>query len=109
MVVAVPLDLGFFVVRGKEWNEPMVKSCEGQSQPIEGSTYPGNRYPGEAIVKSILSNMATPVILLDITLLTQLRKDGHPSTYAYGGGIDCSHWCVAGVPDTWNEIFYTQM
>lgn len=91
---------------GKEWNEPMANSCDGQTQPIQGSNYPGKRYPGEPIVKSILSNMATPVILLDITLLTQLRKDGHPSRYA-DAGIDCSHWCVAGVPDAWNEILYT--
>lgn len=82
-------------------------SCAGQTRPIEGSEYPGNRYPGEAIAKSILSNMKTPVTLLDITLLTQLRKDGHPSKYADVAGIDCSHWCLAGVPDTWNEILYT--
>ncbi|KAK1353929.1 hypothetical protein POM88_052294 [Heracleum sosnowskyi] len=35
-----------------------------------------------------------------------LKKDGHPSRYA-DGGIDCSHWCVAAVPDSWNEILYT--
>ncbi|KAL8144906.1 hypothetical protein AgCh_003206 [Apium graveolens] len=91
---------------GKEWDEPVAKSCIGQTQPIPGSNYPGKRYPGEPIVKSTLAGMATPVILLDITLLTQLRKDGHPSRYA-DGGIDCSHWCVAGVPDAWNEILYT--
>lgn len=91
---------------GQEWNEPMANSCDGQTQPIPGSNYPGKRYPGEPIVKSTLAKMATPVILLDITLLTQLRKDGHPSRYA-DGGIDCSHWCVAGVPDAWNEILYT--
>ncbi|CAN6921912.1 unnamed protein product, partial [Brassica oleracea var. botrytis] len=21
---------------------------------------------------------------------------------------DCSHWCLPGVPDTWNEILYTK-
>ncbi|KAK3020113.1 hypothetical protein RJ639_005251 [Escallonia herrerae] len=68
--------------QGKNWNEPEVESCNGQTQPIPGSNYPGNRYPGEAIVKSVLSNMTKPVYLLDITLLTQLRKDGHPSQYA---------------------------
>ncbi|KAK2967242.1 hypothetical protein RJ640_002069, partial [Escallonia rubra] len=91
---------------GKNWNEPEVASCNGQTQPIPGSNYPGNRYPGEVIVKSVLSNMTKPVYLLDITLLTQLRKDGHPSQYA-GGGMDCSHWCLAGVPDAWNQLLYT--
>ncbi|KAH0722007.1 hypothetical protein KY289_005051 [Solanum tuberosum] len=93
--------------RGKDWNEPQVKDCSGQTKPIEGSTYPGERYRGEAVVKSVLSNMTKPVNLLDITLLTQLRKDGHPSRIASGGLNDCSHWCVAGVPDAWNELLYT--
>ncbi|KAJ0700912.1 putative PC-Esterase [Helianthus annuus] len=52
--------------------------------------------------------MKHPAYLLDITLLTQLRKDGHPSKYA-GGTLDCSHWCLAGVPDTWNQIMYTML
>ncbi|XP_059661398.1 protein trichome birefringence-like 42 [Cornus florida] len=97
---------------GKEWNEPKVRSCEGQTKPIEGSNYPGDHYPGEAVVKSVLSSMERPPFLLDITLLTQLRKDGHPSKYAGGDGgsataTDCSHWCLAGVPDTWNQLLYT--
>ncbi|OIS99010.1 protein trichome birefringence-like 42 [Nicotiana attenuata] len=91
---------------GKDWNEPMVQDCSGQTKPIEGSNYPGDRYPGEAVVKNVLSNMTKSVYLLDIALLTQLRKDGHPSRYA-NGETDCSHWCVAGVPDAWNELLYT--
>lgn len=52
--------------------------------------------------------MKKPVVLLDVTNLSLLRKDGHPSMYGLGGptGMDCSHWCLAGVPDTWNEILY---
>ncbi|RXI02904.1 hypothetical protein DVH24_002982 [Malus domestica] len=39
-----------------------------------------------------------PVTLLDITNLSLLRKDGHPSIYGLGGrtGMDCSH-CLIGV------------
>ncbi|XP_031106485.1 protein trichome birefringence-like 42 [Ipomoea triloba] len=91
---------------GNEWNEPAVQDCRHQTEPIEGSSFPGERYPGEAVVKDVLGNMTSSVYLLDIALLTQLRKDGHPSTYA-GGALDCSHWCVAGVPDSWNQILYS--
>ncbi|KAG8364839.1 hypothetical protein BUALT_Bualt18G0040300 [Buddleja alternifolia] len=91
---------------GTEWNEASTQNCSGQTKPVEGSNYPGNRPQGDAVVKNVLSNMKKPAILLDIVLLTQLRKDGHPSTYA-GGPLDCSHWCLAGVPDTWNQLFYT--
>ncbi|KAL5564104.1 hypothetical protein UlMin_027268 [Ulmus minor] len=94
-------------VDGKEWNQPN-RTCKGQTQPIKGSKYPGPINPGEIIVKGVISSMKKEVYLLDITLLTQLRKDGHPSIYAGGGSAlnDCSHWCLPGVPDTWNEILY---
>lgn len=90
---------------GKDWNEPATRNCNGETLPIRGLHYPGNRYPGQQVVKDVLANMKNPAYLLDITLLTQLRKDGHPSKYG-NGGADCSHWCLAGVPDTWNQILY---
>lgn len=55
--------------------------------------------------------------LLNITFLSQLRKDGHSSVYYLGDGSgpasirrqDCSHWCLPGVPDTWNELLYANL
>ncbi|KAD4178995.1 hypothetical protein R6Q59_022555 [Mikania micrantha] len=91
--------------RGLDWNEPNAHNCKGQTLPIQGLDYPGKRYPGEEVVKDVLVKMKNPVYLLDITLLTQLRRDGHPSKYG-DDGMDCSHWCLAGVPDTWNQILY---
>ncbi|GMP53570.1 hypothetical protein CsSME_00019000 [Camellia sinensis var. sinensis] len=91
---------------GIDWNQPKVNNCRGQTKPIDGSNYPGNHYPGEAVLKSVLGSMKKPVSLLDIALLTQLRKDGHPSQYS-GTGFVCSHWCLAGVPDSWNQLLYT--
>ncbi|XP_031266045.1 protein trichome birefringence-like 41 isoform X3 [Pistacia vera] len=93
---------------GQEWNEGKSATCKGQTQPIKGSTYPAGPPQAAAIVKEVLSKMSTPVRLLDVTTLSQLRKDGHPSVYGLDGkkGNDCSHWCLAGVPDTWNEILY---
>ncbi|KAL0307714.1 UNVERIFIED_CONTAM: protein trichome birefringence-like 37 [Sesamum calycinum] len=69
---------------------------------------PGGTLPAVAVVKGVLSNMTTAVRLLDVTTLSELRKDGHPSVYGVGGqtGNDCSHWCLAGVPDTWNHLLY---
>lgn len=60
--------------------------------------------------------MKFPVYLQDITAMTALRSDGHPSVYKRvisqgerqkaGKGLssDCSHWCLPGVPDIWNEM-----
>jgi len=81
------------------------KGCLRQTKPEEGAVA---AYPGVDIVKTVISNMEKAVQLLDITVLTQLRRDGHPSIYTGRGTSfdDCSHWCLAGVPDAWNEILY---
>ncbi|CAL5085133.1 unnamed protein product [Urochloa decumbens] len=50
--------------------------------------------------------------LLNVTLMTAQRRDGHPSVYnaspppAGQRRADCSHWCLPGVPDAWNELLY---
>lgn len=104
------LIVGFLdlINRGREWNEPR-KTCNGQMQPLTGSTYPGGSLPAASIVSRVLSSMRTPVYLLDITTLSQLRKDAHPSTYGGDGGTYCSHWCLPGLPDTWNQLLYAAL
>ncbi|KAF5949277.1 hypothetical protein HYC85_011270 [Camellia sinensis] len=93
---------------GKAWNDSNLATCQGQTQPLSGSSYAEVLPPVIAVVKEVLNNMTTPVTMLDITILSQLRKDGHPSVYGTNGEneYDCSHWCVVGVPDTWNELLY---
>lgn len=91
---------------GTDWNEPNAKNCQGQTQPVMGSTYPGGLPRALTVLKNVLSKVKKPVQLLDITNLSLLRKDGHPSIYGLQGRMDCSHWCLAGVPDTWNQILY---
>ncbi|CAL1370571.1 unnamed protein product [Linum trigynum] len=54
----------------------------------------------------------TGVKILDITSLSQLRDEGHISKYsltAAPGVQDCLHWCLPGVPDSWNEILFAQI
>ncbi|GJM88023.1 hypothetical protein PR202_ga04039 [Eleusine coracana subsp. coracana] len=52
------------------------------------------------------------VNMLNVTQMTAQRKDGHLSVYLSPSGPvarykqDCSHWCLPGVPDTWNELLY---
>lgn len=93
---------------GEEWNELESTTCAEQTEPVSGSSYPGGSPPAVAVVKEVLRKMRTPVGLLDVTTLSQLRRDGHPSIYGFGGGRgnDCSHWCLPGVPDTWNELLF---
>lgn len=54
----------------------------------------------------------TNVKPLDITALSELRDEGHISRYslkATPGVQDCLHWCLPGLPDTWNEILFAQI
>ncbi|KAL0345010.1 UNVERIFIED_CONTAM: protein trichome birefringence-like 16 [Sesamum radiatum] len=56
--------------------------------------------------------IGTRVKLLDITALSQLRDEAHISRYsirATPGMQDCLHWCLPGLPDTWNEILFAQI
>ncbi|EPS61732.1 hypothetical protein M569_13061, partial [Genlisea aurea] len=49
------------------------------------------------------------VRLLDITGLSGVRDEGHISKYGVKGAAgveDCLHWCLPGVPDTWNEVLF---
>ncbi|KHN19645.1 hypothetical protein glysoja_042542 [Glycine soja] len=94
-----------------QWGEPRANFCAGQTKPISGLRYPGGPNPAEVVLEKVLKAMQKPVYLLDITTLSQLRIDGHPSVYGHGGHLDmdCSHWCLAGVPDTWNELLYVSL
>lgn len=54
----------------------------------------------------------TGVKLLDITALSHIRDEGHISRFSISasrGVQDCLHWCLPGVPDTWNEILFAMI
>ncbi|CAI0444059.1 unnamed protein product [Linum tenue] len=77
------------------------------------------RYVGKEVVEAVSSDhvsrsavRGTGVKLLDITSLSSVRDEGHISRYtltAKPGVQDCLHWCLPGVPDTWNEILVAQI
>ncbi|KAJ0261271.1 Protein trichome birefringence-like 16 [Hirschfeldia incana] len=54
----------------------------------------------------------TGVKLLDVTALSGVRDEGHISRFSISasrGVQDCLHWCLPGVPDTWNEILFAMI
>lgn len=71
-------------------------------------------------LEHVLRWMKNPVTYLNVSRLTDYRKDAHPSIYrkqyltaeerdGAEGSQDCSHWCLPGVPDTWNELLYASL
>ncbi|XP_066345386.1 protein trichome birefringence-like 2 [Miscanthus floridulus] len=104
--------------RGGQWNSG--GRCHMETEPIFNQTYL-SEYPEKMVIlEQVLRQMKTPVIYLNISALTDYRKDGHPSVYrirydteeermAMVKRQDCSHWCLPGVPDTWNELLYASL
>lgn len=103
---------------GGQWNSG--GQCHKEIEPIFNKTYL-NKYPSKMrALEYVIGEMKTPVVYLNITSLTDYRKDGHPSIYrtkyktieeqiAAERSQDCSHWCLPGVPDTWNELLYASI
>jgi hypothetical protein len=94
-------------------------SCLRQTRPLQEATEAAGGgggggttlAPEQAVVRGVIGAMRAPVSLLDITALSQLRIDAHPSVYAgpRRDGMDCTHWCIAGLPDAWNHIMYAML
>lgn len=103
---------------GGQWNSG--GQCHEETEPIYNDTYLA-KYPSKMkAVEHVLQQMKTPVVYLNISKLTDYRKDAHPSIYrkiyktaeekrAAVSSQDCSHWCLPGVPDTWNELLYASL
>ncbi|XP_059288686.1 protein trichome birefringence-like 4 [Lycium ferocissimum] len=96
--------------------------CDSDTEPLQDekdlspSLYP----PIMGMLEDVIKWMKTPVYYLNVTVMSDFRKDGHPSVYRKPNMTDeerrttlryqdCSHWCLPGVPDTWNELLYAQL
>lgn len=103
--------------RGGSWRNG--GTCHMESLPELGSSLvPAQTWAQFKIVADILSAYSNKshmgLDVLNITYMTLPRKDGHSSLYYQGPEAgpaplhrqDCSHWCLPGVPDAWNELLY---
>ncbi|KAL3652923.1 hypothetical protein CASFOL_002604 [Castilleja foliolosa] len=92
---------------GGLWN--MGGHCKEAFRPIN-ETFNSNYPEKNMIVEEIIGQMKNTVTLLNITRLSDYRPDAHPSKYgrkSVNPGVqDCSHWCLPGVPDSWNELLF---
>lgn len=103
-----------FLFRGGDWKTG--GSCHQETTPELGPS---------ALSLKPWANLLNPIStyskkysmpnldILNITEMTARRKDGHLSVFYLGKEgpaplhrQDCSHWCLPGVPDAWNELLY---
>jgi GDSL/SGNH-like Acyl-Esterase family found in Pmr5 and Cas1p len=107
-----------FCFRGGQWNSG--GQCHKETEPIFNKSFLSHYPSKNRALEQVLRHMKTPVIYLNISRLTDYRKDAHPSIYrkrynsleeqiAAEKSQDCSHWCLPGVPDIWNQMLYASM
>ncbi|WOH08450.1 hypothetical protein DCAR_0727891 [Daucus carota subsp. sativus] len=101
--------------RGGDWRHG--GGCHEEKLP-EPDTYkvPSYSLGNYNIFKEVLSSQlskshGSQLEVLDVSNMTSRRKDGHSSIYylvphSSHSRQDCSHWCLPGVPDSWNELLY---
>lgn len=90
---------------------PESQRCVGEGGPLRQQMEESDTFTADVILKDVLRSVKKPVQLLDISRLSRFRVDGHPSIYGNPRhvGVDCTHWCLPGVPDTWNQFLYAAL
>lgn len=110
-----------------EWGKPVGQNCYNETEPITKEGFWGRDSDPQMmqiVEKSIrrLRKRGLNVQLLNITQLSEYRREAHssiyrkhwdpltkeqlenPHTYA-----DCIHWCLPGVPDVWNQLLFASL
>ncbi|CAK7343762.1 unnamed protein product [Dovyalis caffra] len=107
-----------------EWGGAEGQNCYNETELILKEGYRGQASCQEMmrVVEKTLDDLKTRglnVEMINITQLSEYRKEGHPSAYRKqweplteeqisnpSSYADCIHWCLPGVPDVWNELLY---
>ncbi|XP_030460893.2 protein trichome birefringence-like 31 [Syzygium oleosum] len=107
-----------------EWRPGSDENCFSESYPIQGPYWgSGSNLEIMKIVHHAVQQLKINVTLLNITQMSEFRKDAHTSVFTERKGKlltkeqrsdpktfgDCIHWCLPGLPDAWNEILYTYL
>ncbi|CAI0416148.1 unnamed protein product [Linum tenue] len=107
-----------------DWGGEPGKNCYNETTPINNATYWGSdsRRSIMQVIGEEFGKSKYPVTLLNITQLSNYRKDAHTSIYKKQWSpltaeqlanpvsyADCTHWCLPGLQDTWNELLFAKL
>ncbi|KAH0718314.1 hypothetical protein KY290_014907 [Solanum tuberosum] len=114
--------------RGEDWGKANGQNCYDETEPISNREYWGSDSDPEMMklvevaIKKLNEKSGFKVELLNITQLSEYRKEGHSSIYRKhwdpltkeqlanpSSYADCIHWCLPGVPDIWNHFLYAHL
>ena len=121
------LYVNFIFYRSLDWDNPNGIQCALETTPILNTTMPLNVGTDIQLLRlahNVTQSMKRVVVnFLNITTLSEYRKDAHTSVYTIRQGkllnreqqadpqnfADCIHWCLPGLPDIWNEFLYAKI
>lgn len=111
--------------RAADWGKKEGIKCFNETKPVQKKEKWGISYNTAMMnaVADVVSRMKVHVNIINVTQLSEYRVDGHSSIWTETGGnllteeqkadplhhADCIHWCLPGVPDTWNQILLTHL
>ncbi|KAH7685260.1 PC-Esterase protein [Dioscorea alata] len=91
------------------WSDSKQKVCEVTDQPASEAIGDDRSEFGD-IIREVVGKMRASVTVLNVTLMGKFRSDAHVGTWGHPSSIlDCSHWCLPGVPDAWNELLLSSL
>ncbi|CAM8930131.1 unnamed protein product [Rhodiola kirilowii] len=108
-------------MRRADWSDKEGTRCYNETRPVLKKQYWGSGSDKRImnVVTNVIEKMKVPVTFINVTQLSEHRIDAHTSVYTEVQGklltaeqkadplryADCIHWCLPGVPDTWNQLF----
>ncbi|THU71126.1 hypothetical protein C4D60_Mb08t32250 [Musa balbisiana] len=89
------------------WSDSNQKVCNLTQHPL-AEAKANDRTEFSEIIVEVVQRMKVPVTVLNVTPMGAYRSDAHIGTWSHPSTItDCSHWCLPGVPDAWNELVFS--
>ncbi|XP_012066080.1 protein trichome berefringence-like 7 isoform X2 [Jatropha curcas] len=99
----------FRTFESSHWSGRNRLSCKLTRRPSP-KTGGKDRSPVSDIILKVVKKMTTTVTVLHVTPMGAFRSDAHVGSWSDNPSVpDCSHWCLPGVPDTWNEILLSYL
>ncbi|XP_010937876.1 xylan O-acetyltransferase 1 [Elaeis guineensis] len=114
-------------IKSDEWDNPNGIKCALETQPVIDLPHAldvGTDWRLFDLASNVTRSMRRVAVwFVSITALSELRKDAHTSVHTLRQGklltpeqqadpakfADCIHWCLPGLPDTWNEFLYARI
>ncbi|KAG6432557.1 hypothetical protein SASPL_104137 [Salvia splendens] len=97
----------FRTFESSHWSSGSRQNCKVTKLPTFKAKGKQRSSVSDAIIKA-MNNVSVPVKLLHVTQMGASRSDAHVGSWSDNPSVpDCSHWCLPGLPDVWNELLFS--